>query len=155
MVDNMSSADRSWTMSRIRSKHNGSTELRLLQLFKNRKISGWRRHRPLPGKPDFVFPTEKVVVFVDGCFWHGCKRCRLVPRSNVVYWRKKIARNRERDREVNSALRDRGWHIVRVKEHTLRSNPAYVLRRITMALGCARPDKHDWRGSNDTIRRRF
>jgi DNA mismatch endonuclease (patch repair protein) len=69
-------------MSKICGSGNRGTELRLIEIFKARGITGWRRKYKLPGKPDFVFPKARVAVFVDGCFWHGCpKHCRM-PRSN-------------------------------------------------------------------------
>ena len=59
---------RSELMSKIKSKGNKTPELRMVQLLKNVGISGWSRHLPLPGKPDFAWPNEMVPVFVDGCF---------------------------------------------------------------------------------------
>ena len=79
MADSLSKEKRSWNMSRIREKGNKSTELKLLKLFREYKIKGWRRHQPLTGKPDFTFRKEGLVVFVDGCFWHGCPRCFRIP----------------------------------------------------------------------------
>ena len=74
----------------------------------------------LPGKPDFVFPKPRLAVFVDGCFWHGCPKHATWPKTNRAFWRKKIARNRARDREVGHALRRMGWRVIRVWEHGLR-----------------------------------
>ena len=74
MVDVFPKERRSYVMSRIRSHGNASTELRLIAVFKELGISGWRRNYPLFGKPDFVFQSEKVAVFVDGVFWHGHPR---------------------------------------------------------------------------------
>lgn len=71
------------------------------------------------GCPDFVFREEKVAIFVDGCFWHGCKRHLRMPASNAAYWQAKIERNRKRDRQVSRALRQQGWRVIRVWEHTL------------------------------------
>ena len=89
-------------------------------LFRAHGITGWRRHLPLPGRPDFAFPKLRVVIFVDGCFWHGCPRHGTQPRTNARFWREKIARNRQRDREVTRELRRRGWRVVRIWEHELR-----------------------------------
>lgn len=76
-------------MRQIKSKGNKSTELRLIAVFKKNKITGWRRHYPVKGHPDFVFPKEKIAVFVDGCFWHGhdCRNTR--PDAHQEYWDKK------------------------------------------------------------------
>ena len=91
MPDIFTKAKRSEVMSRVRSRGNRSTELRMISIFRAHGISGWRRNRPVFGRPDFVFPVERVAVFVDGCFWHGCPwhGCPWhgrVPASNVAFW---------------------------------------------------------------------
>lgn len=68
MADIFDKEKRSAIMRQIKSKGNKSTELRLIAVFKKNKITGWRRHYPVKGHPDFVFPKEKIAVFVDGCF---------------------------------------------------------------------------------------
>jgi len=68
-------------MSRVRSKGNNATELRLIQIFRDNRITGWRRNWPLKGKPDFVFPKKRIAVFVDGCFWHGCPEHGSLPKN--------------------------------------------------------------------------
>ena len=112
MSDVFTQAKRSEVMSRIRGKGNKSTELKLLALFRQHKVTGWRRHQPLPGKPDFAFPRVKLAVFVDGCFWHGCPRCYIKPRQNAKFWRDKIGGNIRRDRKVSRQLRAEGWSVV-------------------------------------------
>lgn len=122
-------------MAAVRSRGNKTTELKLVTLLRSEGITGWRRHEPFPGFPDFVFRRFRVAVFVDGCFWHGCnKHCRM-PKGNSIYWSQKISSNRERDRHVNRALLRKGWRVVRIWEHDLRSRPAVCLRRIELALG--------------------
>ncbi len=116
-------------MSKIRSQGNRETELRLLKIFREAGIKGWRRHQKLEGRPDFVFRADKVAVFVDGCFWHGCPRCYRAPSSNEEYWSQKRKRNKKRDKIVGKILRERGWGVVRVWEHELR-NPKSVVERI-------------------------
>lgn len=82
-------------------------------------------------KPDFVFQKPKVALFVDGCFWHGCPRHGTKPKTNAKFWRNKIATNQARDRRVNSALRKRGWSVVRIWEHELRrKDEAKLIRRL-------------------------
>lgn len=76
--------------------------------------------RDLPGKPDFVYPEPQVAVFVDSCFWHGCRKHLRLPESNREYWAMKIARNRERDRSVSRELSAMGWKVLRVWEHSIR-----------------------------------
>jgi DNA mismatch endonuclease (patch repair protein) len=106
-------------MSRIRGRGNRSTELALMKLFRRYHIVGWRRHQTIFGKPDFVFPKQKLAVFVDGCFWHGCSLHSCKPRNNAAFWRKKMASNKARDRKVTNALCSIGWRVLRIWEHQL------------------------------------
>jgi len=78
------------------------------------------RHPSLSVRPDFVFRKERLAVFVDGCFWHGCPQHGTQPKGNRAFWRKKLASNRARDLRVNRALRAAGWRVVRIWEHALR-----------------------------------
>jgi DNA mismatch endonuclease (patch repair protein) len=120
MPDVFTKAKRSEVMSRIKGTGNKRTEGVLVKLFREEGIMGWRRHLMLPGKPDFTFRKERLTIFVDGCFWHGCPKCYRAPRSNKKFWEAKITRNRERDREVNRELGRRGWRVLRIAEHSLR-----------------------------------
>jgi DNA mismatch endonuclease (patch repair protein) len=123
-------------MAAIRSSGNKDTELRLTALLRAAGITGWRRHQPLPGRPDFMFRRERVAIFVDGCFWHGCRwHCRL-PKSRTGFWHPKIAGNKRRDRAVSALLRRRGWRVLRIWEHALR-RPEPTLLRIRSALKAA------------------
>jgi DNA mismatch endonuclease (patch repair protein) len=121
-------------MSRIRGKGNERTEVRLAKFMRAKGIRGWRRHLPIPGRPDFSFRRQKVAVFVDGCFWHGCPRCFRLPRQNRAFWRAKIEGNRKRDRSVNGRLRRLGWKVVRIKECQLKK-PERVIGRVAEAIG--------------------
>ncbi len=77
----------------------------------------------LPGKPDLVFPGRRKIVFVNGCFWHGHKKCRYarLPKSHVEFWRAKIARNRVRDRKNIATLARSGWAVLTVWQCELKS----------------------------------
>jgi len=135
MADVHSATVRSFNMSRIRGKGNEKTEVRLARLMRAGGIRGWRRHLPIPGRPDFAFRKQKVAVFVDGCFWHGCPKCFRLPKQNRVFWKAKIEGNRKRDRSVNGRLRRLGWKVVRIKECQLK-NPERVVGRVAEAIGC-------------------
>ena len=108
-------------MSLVKGNRNKSTEVFFIGLLRARKMIGWRRKQSLFGSPDFVFRSARTAVFIDGCFWHGCKKCYRRPNSNQKYWDVKIARNRERDKVVNKTLKKRAWKVVRIWEHDLRN----------------------------------
>ena len=115
-------------MSRIRARGNEKTEVRLARLLREAGIKGWRRHLPIPGRPDFSFRQQKVAVFVDGCFWHGCPRCFRLPKQNRAFWKAKIEGNRRRDRSVSGRLRRLGWKVVRIRECRLKHSDRIVAK---------------------------
>lgn len=118
-------------MSRVRSTGNETTEKRLAFLLRETGITGWRRHQPFPGHPDFVWPKAKIAVFVDGCFWHGHKCGKNIkPKTNAKAWRDKIERNQARDRKVTRVLRRNGWAVLRIWECCLANDPGRCLTRI-------------------------
>lgn len=119
MPDVFTKAKRSEVMSRIRGQGNKDTELALIRIFRAHRISGWRRHQPIFGKPDFVFQKLRLAVFVDGCFWHGCPQHGTKPKNNGAFWRRKLAANRTRDQLVTRTLRSGGWFVLRIWEHEL------------------------------------
>ncbi|HTD65622.1 MAG TPA: very short patch repair endonuclease [Candidatus Limnocylindria bacterium] len=120
-------------MSSIRSRGNKDTELKLIAIFRAHGIKGWRRNQRLHGKPDFVFRKQRLAVFVDGCFWHGCNRHLRMPKSNQIYWQKKIGRNVSRDRRNNKTLKSLGWRVIRVWQHDLKF-PDRVVTRIAKVI---------------------
>lgn len=178
MPDVFTKRKRSAVMAQIRSRGNRDTELALAKLLRAHGITGWRRQvrvrlaaashgpRTQPGhvQADFVFPKQRVAIFVDGCFWHGCPKhssptrwlkkstMPLVPggsptarrsrRTGEAFWRQKLAANRARDRFVNRQLRRQGWRVIRIWEHDLTHTshlhsaraPQRVLARIQRAI---------------------
>ncbi len=136
MADCFSPVKRSAVMSRIRSRGNFSTEYRLIQIMRRYKISGWRRKSTLPGRPDFIFRRAKLVIFVDGDFWHGNPRKYRIPKSNVAYWQQKIDGNRARDKEINRKLRRLGWRVIRIWESSLTDEEA-IVAKISLYLSSA------------------
>ena len=133
-MDRHTKEQRSRNMSRVRKFGNESTEMRLVRLFRERGITGWRRHLKLPGRPDFTFRRARLVVFIDGCFWHRCPECNWRPATNTAYWLPKLARNVAKDREANRELAQRGWVVVRIWEHLLKTKPDEVIRAIQKRL---------------------
>lgn len=116
MADVFDKSKRSEIMKKVRSKKNKSTELKLIELFKENNIHGWRRNYNVKGHPDFVFLDKRIAIFVDGCFWHGhdCRNTR--PKDNEDYWTKKRERNMKHDKEVTEYFEARGWTVVRIWE---------------------------------------
>ena len=106
----------------------------------------FRLHRKdLPGRPDLVFPSAKVVVFVHGCFWHGCMRCDRGlrrPKTNPEFWAAKLAENRSRDERNVTALHHAGWQVEIVWECDVRTMDRLpsVLDRIAASV---RHSAHD------------
>jgi len=136
MPDVFTKAKRSEVMSRIRGRGNIGTELALAKLLRAARITGWRRHVALLGRPDFTFPTERLVIFVDGCFWHCCPKHSNMPANNRPFWVKKLAGNKARDRLVTRILRQRGWRVLRIWEHELnRQNRLGCLAKVIAVLG--------------------
>ena len=130
MADVFTKAKRSEVMSRIRGRGNKKTEIALVRLLRQNKIIGWRRHLPIPGRPDFAFPKFKIAVFVDGCFWHCCPKHFNLPANNRSFWKRKFTDNKARDQRVNRILRKRGWCVIRLWEHDLRKRPNLCVSRI-------------------------
>lgn len=120
MADVFSAEKRSDIMRQVKSKNNKSTELRLIEIFRQNGITGWRRNYPVKGRPDFVFSKQKIAVFVDGCFWHGhdCRNTR--PANHQEYWQKKRERNVKHDQEVTAMFEARGWRVLRIWECELK-----------------------------------
>ena len=120
MADVFNKEKRSDIMKQVLSKNNKSTELRLMQYFREKQISGWRRQYQVKGHPDFVFLDKRIAIFVDGCFWHGhdCRNTR--PSENAEYWQKKREKNIMHDKEVTNAFESRGWKVIRIWECELQ-----------------------------------
>lgn len=172
MTDVFSKAKRSEVMARIRGRGNRDTELALAKLLRAHKIWGWRRqvllrvtrdkwrvmgkargsiasrdtrHPALTVRPDFVFLKSRTVIFVHGCFWHGCPKHATQPKNNRAFWQQKLSGNKRRDQLVTRTLRHAGWRVVRIWECALQrataGKPAHrrgaerrLVRRIEQAL---------------------
>src|SRR5882762_6154295 len=107
-MDRVSKATRSRIMASVRSKGNRSTEQLMARILRKAGLRGYRKHWQVAGKPDFAWPAKKTALFVDGCFWHGCRRCNRPSKSNLSFWREKISQNRTRDLRVSRQLRRDG-----------------------------------------------
>lgn len=135
MADVFDKTKRSDIMRQVKSNQNKSTELRLISVFQQYHIAGWRRNYKVKGHPDFVFLDQKIAVFVDGCFWHGhdCRNTR--PADNRDYWQQKRERNMRRDRETTALFEGRGWRVIRIWECELKDkNRAILLQKLEPLL---------------------
>jgi DNA mismatch endonuclease (patch repair protein) len=122
-------ASHSRRMAAIRATGARSTEKRIRALLARAGVRGWKLHPPgLPGKPDILFPAARLVLFVDGCYWHGCPRCGNVPRVNRPYWSAKLEGNRRRDERNNALLVEQGYRVLRVWEHELAEGSDWLTR---------------------------
>lgn len=158
MADVFSQKQRSQVMKAVRSRGNRTTETTFCRALRVAGITGWRRHLTIRLRnprararvpsddgtvrcaPDFVFRKERVVVFVDGCFWHCCPSHGTMPLVRAAFWKRKLTRNIERDKQINRLLRADDWCVLRIWEHSLRSSPASCIRRVQRAIAarCAR-----------------
>jgi DNA mismatch endonuclease (patch repair protein) len=121
-------------MQAVRSKETG-IEILLRKALWNKGYRYKKNYKKLIGKPDIVFPKQKVAIFVDSCFWHGCPyHCRK-PHSHRSYWYHKIACNKDRDRAVNRKLRHEGWIVIRLWEHSLMNSLKKCVQVITKKFG--------------------
>ena len=121
MTDNHTAEQRSANMARIRSSATVPEE-RLYEAVRFALGYRWRIDRnvaAMPGRPDVVVPSLRVVIFADGCFFHGCPTHYRPPLSNSEYWLPKISGNMERDKTQQSALEADGWSVWRIWEHDL------------------------------------
>ena len=122
MADVKTPEQRSRNMAAIKGKDT-KPEIIVRKYLFSRGLRFRVQVRKLPGNPDIVLPKYKTVIFVNGCFWHGHEGCKYfrLPKSNIEFWKEKIERNIERDRESMQALLVLGWKVIRVWECELRN----------------------------------
>lgn len=132
MADNLTRAQRSYTMSRIRSQDT-LPELAIRRLAHARGLRFRTHCKSLPGCPDLVFATARVAVFIDGDFWHGWRFPRWCHKLSP-YWKAKLERNRRRDQINFRRLRYHGWFVIRIWEHRVWADPARCVDKIVQAV---------------------
>lgn len=96
-------------------------------------------------RPDIVLKREKLAVFIDGCFWHGCPDHYVCPRGNAAFWAAKLRENTDRDTRQTKALLAEGWLVVRFWEHEVRANPLKTALRVARVLATRRSVVERWR----------
>ena len=136
------SAARSANMRASRGHGNRTTEWRLRGALVSAEIKGWSiKTTELCGRPDFVFLKEKLVVFADGCFWHGCPECGHTPKTRRSFWAAKIERNKARDRSVSRILRSAGFVVLRLRECQIKRQLNRCVARIKRLLSSKQPSR--------------
>lgn len=133
MADNLNPADRTRTMQAVKSK-DSKMEVKFRSSLWRRGFRFFKNVKSLPGKPDVVFPKKKIAIFLDSCFWHGCPLHLKLPVSNADYWRNKIEKNRNRDKEINTIYKEMNWKILRIWEHDLKTDFESCLVKVTQNL---------------------
>jgi len=129
MTDIFSKKKRSEIMSKIRSKDSKIE----VEFRKKLWQAGFRYRKNATkyfGKPDLVLPKYKAVIFIDSCFWHGCKRHGSMPQTRKKFWEEKIARNKQRDKEVNRHYKKVNWKIFRIWEHEIERGAPMIINKL-------------------------
>lgn len=126
--------ERSRIMRAVTSTNTGA-EMALRKALWAAGMRGYRLHSKVaPGRPDLYFARQRLAVYVDGCFWHGCPTCYRAPKSNTKYWSIKVSRNRERDERVNAECRERGLQVLRIWEHEVLEDADAAAQSVARAL---------------------
>lgn len=127
--DVLTPEQRSKCMSHIRGKDT-KAELQLRKALWNEGLRYRIHYKILPGKPDIVFISSRLAIFVDGCFWHGCPIHFKFPNTNKEFWNRKINGNITRDQNINEQLKNMGWNVMRVWEHEIEKEIDSIVVRI-------------------------
>lgn len=131
-MDVLTPRQRSHCMSRIRGKDT-KPELALRRALWSVGLR-YRLHPKITGRPDIVFSGSRVAVFCDGCFWHGCPKHSVKPKTNRSFWLTKLAKNRARDERVVATLEAEGWTVMRFWEHEIEDDAVKVAKRVARAV---------------------
>ncbi len=134
LMDTVSKKKRSEMMRAVRSK-NSKMEIAFRKELSKLKLRYRTNVSRLPSSPDIVFTRDKLAVFLDSCFWHGCRWHGSTPSSNKRFWIQKIEANKKRDKRVRLKYRQMGWKVLRFWEHTLKKNTTKAVDKIALFLG--------------------
>lgn len=118
-MDIYSKKKRSEIMSKVKNK-DSKIEVEFRKKLWNKGFRYLKNSNKYFGKPDVVLPKYKTVIFLDSCFWHGCKKHGSIPETRKAFWTKKIERTKARDKEVSRHYKKDGWKIIRIWEHDLK-----------------------------------
>lgn len=129
MPDNLTKNQRSYCMSRIRSKWTAQ-ERKIHNYLKGNKIKH-KMHPNITGCPDILLTKNKTVVFLDGCFWHKCPKCFKEPKTRMQYWTSKIENNVKRDKKNKDNLKKEGYNVLKLWEHEIKKDVNHCIKKIT------------------------
>jgi DNA mismatch endonuclease (patch repair protein) len=131
MTDRLTAQQRSQLMSRVRTRDT-APEVALRRALWALGVRGWRLHpKDVPGRPDLVFRSRRLAIFVDGAFWHGHPDHYW--GQSGAFWDAKIERNRARDAAVNAQLAEAGWTVLRLWDFEVEKDPSSCAKRVRSA----------------------
>lgn len=115
---------------------NTKPEIYLRKALWKENLRGYRLHpKNITGKPDITFPTIKVALFVNGCFWHRCPHCNLsLPKVNQSFWRNKFQSNIERDKNKIEELKKAGWKVIVIWECEIKADIIKIVKKLKKKL---------------------
>jgi len=128
MADNLTPEQRSYCMSRIKGKDTG-LEVQVRAALQKRGFRFRKHVKELPGRPDIVFIKSRVAVFIDGDFWHGYRFPSWEYKVSD-FWKRKISKNRERDRKNHLKLKQMGWTVIRLWQHDIKRDFERCINKI-------------------------
>lgn len=132
-MDNLTKEQRRKNMQHIRS-NDTVPERKIMRELKRKKIYFAEHVKGIIGKPDIVFRRKKVVIFIDSDFWHGHPKRFIMPATNYEYWSNKIARNKQRDKQVTNVLQSKGWKVIRLWEYDIKHRFEKSMNTILVAI---------------------
>lgn len=132
MADTVSKRKRSEIMSAVRSKDT-KMEIAFRKAIWRKGFRYSKNSSKYFGKPDIVLKKYKTAIFLDSCFWHGCKKHCRIPTARKKYWTGKIEKNKQRDKKVNRYYKKIGWKIIRIWEHNMK-NINIIISKIAKTL---------------------
>lgn len=147
--------NRSELMQRIKPRDNKSTERRFRSALMRAGAGGWTIQPDIPEHPDLAFMSERVAVFLDGCFWHGCDDHYKPPKTRADYWARKVKANKERDARTLRALVADGWKVFRVWEHDLEDPDTLRGIALRVARAADTPDALQFGRAVDVLRSEY
>jgi len=133
--DKRSPKPKNETVSRVMSANKAKNTLPEVIFRKklwNAGMRGYRlNYKKIPGRPDIVFVSKKMAIFIHGCFWHRCPYCNLSnPKNNITFWKTKFEKNKQRDKKKTRELKHLGWIVLTIWECQIKKNISNQINKI-------------------------